>query len=228
MFLYMKVFVINVSDERWEKYKADTRYIRFKGVVGQELDLETYDKYVFYYNKNESSKRSAIGCSESHLSLMKYIYENKLNNCIVIEDDALIDFNRLDELKDVKGFSYIGGRFQAPILKNDNLFQKEFNKEIFSTQKLNKINPNEFIIIGAHGYYFENYNVVKDIFEDIQSQKRQRAIDVELKRIQKKRPDLINQFIFPAICTLYLPDAQNGFTYNNKSSWKLKDNNYLY
>ena len=50
----------------------------------------------------------------------------------------------------------------------------------------------------------------------------------EFKRIQKKRPVLINQFIFPAISTLYLPDAQNGFTYNNNSSWKLKDNNFLY
>ena len=224
----MKVFVINVSDERWEKYKADTRYTRFKGVVGKELDLEAYDKYVFYHNKNESSKRGAIGCTESHMSLMKYIYENQINNCIVIEDDALIDFDRLDELKDIKGFCYIGGRLQAPILKNDKVFQKEFNKEIFSTQKLNKINPQEFVIVGAHGLYFENYNVAKDIFDDIQSQKRRRIIDVELKRIQKKRPELINQFIFPAISTLYLPDAENGFTYNNKSSWKLKDNNYLY
>lgn len=227
MFLYnMKVFVINVTDERWEKYKADTRYIRFKGVVGEELDLETYDKYVFYYNKGESSKRGAIGCSESHLSLMKYIYENKLNNCIVIEDDALIDFERLDELKDINQFCYIGGRFQAPLLKNDNVFQKQFSKETFLTQKINKINPKEFIIIGAHGYYFPTYNIAKEIFDNIQSQKRQRGIDVEFKRIQKTGG--INQFIFPAISTLYLPDAQNGFTYNNKSSWKLKDNNYLY
>ena len=224
----MKVFVINVTDERWEKYKADTRYVRFKGVVGKELDLETYDKYVFYYNKGEDSKRGAIGCSQSHLSLMKHIYENKINNCIVIEDDALIDFNRLEELKEIKGFSYIGGRFQATILKNDNVFQKQFNKETYLTQKINKINPEEFIIIGCHGYYFENYNVAKGIYEDIQSQKRQRAIDVEFKRIQKKRPVLINQFIFPAISTLYLPDAMTGFTYNKGSCWKLKDNNFLY
>ena len=86
---------------------------------------------------------------------MKYIYENKINNAIVIEDDAVIDFSRLNELDDVKGFAYIGGRFQSPILKNDNVFQKEFNKEIFSTKKIHTINPEEFIIIGAHGLYFE-------------------------------------------------------------------------
>ena len=159
---------------------------------------------------------------------MKHIYENKINNAIVIEDDALIDFSRLKELDDIKGFAYIGGRFQSPILTKDRVFQKEFNKEIFSTQKLNIINPEEFIITAGHGYYFEKYNVAKDIFDDIQSQKRQRAIDVEFKRIQKNNSQLISQFIYPAISTLHLPDAENGFTYNKASCWKLKDNNYHY
>ena len=224
------VFVININEDRWKKYSEDTSniYHRFQGVVGAELDLASYDHYVFYWNKTEKSRRSAIGCSESHMSMMKYIFENKINNVIVIEDDALIDFNRLHELDDVKGFCYVGGRFQSPILKYDNVFQKEFNKEIFLTQKLNKINPEEYIITGGHGYYFENYNIAKDIFDDIRSQKRQRAIDVEFKRIQKKRPNLINQFIYPAISTLHLPDAENGFTYNKESIWKLNDNNLHY
>ena len=224
------VFVINIDEQRWKKYSENTDniYSRFQGVVGTQLDITAYDKYVFYHNKSEKSKRSAIGCAESHMSMMKYIYENKINNAIVIEDDALIDFSRLDELDDIKGFCYIGGRFQSPILTKDRLFQKEFNKEIFLTQKLNIIIPQEFIITAGHGYYFENFNVAKDILDDIQSQKRQRAIDVEFKRIQKKRPNLINQFIYPAISTLHLPDAENGFTYHKGSCWKLNDNNYNY
>jgi GR25 family glycosyltransferase involved in LPS biosynthesis len=223
------IFVININVQRWKKYSENTSniYNRFEGVDGSQLDLEKYDHYIFYWNKTEKSRRGAIGCSESHMSIMKYIYENKINNAIVIEDDAVIDFSRLNELDDVKGFCYIGGRFQSPILKNDNVFQKEFNKEKFLTQKLNTINPEEFIIIGAHGLYFENYNVAKEIFDDIQSQKRRRISDAELKRIQKKRPNLINQFIYPAISTLHLPDAENGFTFAN-TSYKLKDNNYNY
>lgn len=224
------IFVININVQRWKKYSENTSniYNRFEGVDGTQLDLEKYNHYVFYWNKNEKSKRSTIGCAESHLSMMKYIYENKINNVIVIEDDALIDFSRLNELDDVKGFCYVGGRFQSPILKNDKVFQKEFNKEIFLTQKLNTINPEEFIITGGHGYYFEKYNVAKDIFDDIQSQKRQRAIDVEFKRIQKNNSQLISQFIYPAISTLHLPDAQQGFTYNKESCWKLNDNNVHY
>jgi GR25 family glycosyltransferase involved in LPS biosynthesis len=224
------IFVINISDERWEKYATDTihMYNRFKGVDGSQLDMEAYDHYVFYWNKNEKSRRSAIGCSESHMNVMKYIYENKVNNAIVIEDDAIIDFSRLSELDDVKGFCYIGGRLQATILKNDKVFQKEFNKDTFSTQKINKINPYEFIITGAHGLYFSNYNVAKDIYDDIKNRQRRRISDVELKRIQKTKPELISQFIYPAISTLHLPDAMNGFTYNKESMWKLNDNNIHY
>ena len=223
------VFVININEDRWKKYSENTDniYSRFQGVVGTQLDIETYGNYVFYHNKSEKARRGAIGCSESHMNIMKHIIENKLNNVIVIEDDAVIDFSRLDELDDVKGFCYIGGRFQAPILKNDRLFQKEFNKEKFLTKKIHTINPEEFIIIGAHGLYFENFNVAKDIFDDIDSRARRHISDAELKRIQKKKPNLINQFIYPAISTLHLPDAQNGFTFAN-TSYKLKDNNYHY
>ena len=223
------VFVINISDERWKKYsESPDPYIRFKGVDGSKLDLASYDNYVFYHNKNEKSRRGAVGCSESHMSMMKYIYENQLNNVIVLEDDAILDFTRLYELDNVKGFCYCGGRIQATILKNDKELQKNIKKDMFLKQKLNFIDTESFIITGAHGLFFENYEVAKEIYDDISAQKRRRISDVELKRIQKKRPKLIHQFIFPAISILYLPDAQNGFTYNDKSSYKLNDNNYKY
>ena len=76
------VFVININEDRWKKYSEDTNniYNRFKGVDGSQLDLEKYDHYIFYWNKTEKSRRGAIGCSLSHMSIMKYIYENKINN----------------------------------------------------------------------------------------------------------------------------------------------------
>ena len=61
------VFVINIDEQRWKKYSenTDNLYCRFQGVVGTELDIEAFDNYVFYHNKSEKSKRSAIGCSLS-------------------------------------------------------------------------------------------------------------------------------------------------------------------
>jgi hypothetical protein len=158
---------------------------------------------------------------------MKYIIENKLNHVIVIEDDAIIDFSRLHELDDIKGFCYIGGRLQATKLKDDNVFQSQIKKTL-ELKKLNKIDTDKYIITGAHGLYFETWEVAKDILDDIESQPRRRASDVELKRIQKKRPHIISQFVYPAISTLYLPDAMTGFTYNKDTSYNLKDNNFEY
>lgn len=223
------VFVINISDKRWEKYSQDKNniYNRFLGVDGSTLDLEEYKKYVFYWNKSEKGRRGAIGCSESHMNMMKYIYENKLNHVIVIEDDAIIDFSRLDELDDIKGFCFIGGRLQATKLKDDNVFQSQIKKTL-ELKKLNKIDTDKYIVTGAHGLYFDTWETAKDIFDDIHKQTRRRISDVELKRIQKNRPHIINQFIYPAISTLHLPDAQEGFTYNKDTSYNLKDNNYHY
>lgn len=223
------VFVINISDKRWEKYSQDKNniYNRFLGVDGSTLDLDDYNNFVFYWNKNEKDRKSVIGCAESHMNMIKYIIENQLNNVIVIEDDALIDFSRLHELDDIKGFCYIGGRLQATKLKDDNVFQSQIKKTL-ELKKLNKIDTDKYIVTGAHGLYFDTWETAKDIFDDIHKQPRRRASDVELKRIQKKRPHIINQFIYPAISTLHLPDAMEGFTYNKDTSYNLKDNNYTY
>ena len=84
----------------------------------------------------------------------------------------------------------------------------------------------QFIITGGHGYLVPTPQVSEDVYKNITNKNKRRAIDVEFKRLQKEGK--INAFIYPAISTLHLPDAQNGFTYNKKSNWKLKDNNYLY
>ena len=210
-----KVFVINISDQRWEKYKSDERYIRFKGCHGkQELSLDDINKkYHFRYNAKDDYRYNLVGCSESHLRLIDHLKENKINNAIVIEDDALIDFDRLEELDDVKGFCYVGGWMRGPILtKQDNFIKPTFEKG------LHTINTNNFLITNCHGYYYENYHTA-DMMGWHQYDKR-RAIDVEFVNIQKR--DKHTQFIYPALSVLHMPDAENGFTWGK--GYKLKDN----
>lgn len=217
----MKVFVINIDEKRFDKY--DGRYTRWEGCNGrEELDIDWINKnYNFYWNCNEDLRKCVAGCSESHLSLMRHIIKEKLNNVIVLEDDALLDFDRVIELENVKDFCYIGGRFQSPILKN-----KLDRDTILCHQGLNFINTERYIITGGHSYYFDSWETCRDIYFDIQHRNKKRAIDVEFKRIQKTKQK-ITQFIYPAIATLHLPDAKNGFTFNDKR-YKLKDNNFLY
>ena len=53
--------------------------------------------------------------------------------------------------------------------------------------------------------------------DDVYSNRKYRAIDVAYWELQKK--GIIKYFVFPALGTLYLPDAKNGFTY---STYKLE------
>jgi hypothetical protein len=52
---------------------------------------------------------------------------------------------------------------------------------------------------------------------------KERAIDTEYISLQKKGK--ITKFVYPAIATLYIPDAKKGFTY---STYKLYDDQWLY
>tara|TARA_R110002167_G_scaffold83788_1_gene228103 strand:- start:450 stop:1103 length:654 start_codon:yes stop_codon:yes gene_type:complete len=217
------VFVINISDKRWAKYQSDKRYTRFKGCNGKEdLDMDWInERHHFRYNAKDDHKFNVVGCSQSHRGCMKHIQEYKINNAIVIEDDALIDFNRLSELDDIKEFCYIGGWMRGPVLTK----QKEWIKPIFN-KGVHKIDTAKFVVSNCHGYYFPSWRDTIYMLEDRvcshQNHPKRRAIDVEFCHKQRAY-DL--QFIYPAISTLHLSDANEGFTY---SKYVLKDNMYHY
>ena len=216
----VKIFVINISDERWERYKDDDRFTRWNGVDGRQLPLEFVEQtYITMHNARESHKRSVAGCSESHLSLLGHIYENKIDDVIILEDDTIIDFDKLHILKDIKEFCYLGGRFQGRNLKH-----KPHTGILF--KGINTITPFTFTITGAHAYYIPTYDIAESLYINIMSKTKRRAIDAEFRRLQKG--DKIKKFIYPAIVELHLPTAMNGFTYNASSHYKLKDTNKYY
>jgi len=218
----INIFVINISDERWERYKDDERFTRWKGIDGQQLDMDFINQeYITMWNANESHKRSVAGCSESHLSLLRYIYENKIDDVLIVEDDTIVDFNRLSQVKDIKEFCYLGGRFQSPTLK------KKLCRENISVQDgFNNIDTNHFTITGGHAYFIPTFDIAESLYINIMSRSKRRAIDAEFRRLQKGGK--IKKFIYPAIVELHLPTAMNGFTYNASSNYKLKDTNKFY
>ena len=218
----VKIYVINISDERWARYKQDERYNRWIGVDGRQLPLEFVEKnYINYWNAREAHKRSVAGCSESHLKLLEYIYKNKIDDVLIIEDDTIVDFDRLSEIKDIKNFCYLGGRFQSPTLK-----KKLCRQNISVKNGLNKIDTNHFTITGGHAYYIPTYDIAESLYINIMSKSKRRAIDAEFRRLQKGNK--ITDFIYPAIVELHLPTAMNGFTYNHNSNYKLQDTNKFY
>jgi len=220
----MRVFVINAYDDRKEKYLKDKRYELFEAVQWKDVDHRDYD-YSFRSNACEDYMSKVIACSLSHQKLLLQIIQDGLEDVIIIEDDTILDFDRLDELKDINEFCYIGGDLTSPKLKDMRTFKNE--EKIYYQgcleEGLNQIQPDNFKIGHACGYYIPNAKVAEMILNEIPIKNKQKAIDTEYIYLQRK--GLINKFIYPALVTLNIPDAKKGFTY---SSYKLYDNQLHY
>tara|TARA_R110001599_G_scaffold171084_1_gene361510 strand:+ start:831 stop:1496 length:666 start_codon:yes stop_codon:yes gene_type:complete len=221
----MRVFVINAYEERKEKY--DERYELYPALWWADLDDKDVDNFHFRHNAKMEYRKKVVACSLSHKRLLQKIIDEDLKNIVIIEDDALIDdFDRLDDLENVNEFCYIGGDITSPLLKDMKKFKEEGQKENvrYCCQKgINVINPKTFKIGQTCGYYIPNKEVCQMILSNIPHGKKERVIDNEYIHLQKKGK--INLFMYPAISTLYLKDACNGFTY---STYKLYDDQTLY
>ena len=221
----MRVIVINAYEERREKY--DERYEMYNAVWWENVSEEEVERYHFRHNAKVELRKKVVACSLSHKRLLQKIIDEDLKNIVIIEDDALIDdFDRLEELKDTDQFCYIGGDITSPFLKDMKKFKEEGEKEEvrFCCQKgINVINPKTFKIGQTCGYFIPNKEVCQMILSNLPHGKKERAIDNEYIHLQKKGK--INLFMYPAVSTLYLKDACNGFTYSN---YKLYDDQTLY
>ena len=95
-----KVYVINAYPDRRKKY--DSRYKMFKAYRWEEMCDDIVSKYHFRHNCNSDLRKKIVACSESHKELLRKIVKNKENKCIILEDDVLLDFDRLNEIKNMK------------------------------------------------------------------------------------------------------------------------------
>ena len=220
----MRIFVINAYPKRREKYLKDKRYEIFPAVWWEDVSDEEVEKYHFRWNAKEGYRKKVVACSLSHKNLMKKIIHEDLKEVVIIEDDALVDFDRLGELKDISDFCYIGGQINAPVIKDFKKFEeiKDSVRDNF-TSGVNKIDSKEFRLIHACGYYIPNAAVAQGILSNIPANPKERAIDVEFLKLQRKKK--ITDFIYPAIVSLYLPEANEGFNY---SHYKLLDDQSKY
>jgi GR25 family glycosyltransferase involved in LPS biosynthesis len=162
----MRIFVITLNryDCRWAKYNKN--YELFMGVDGYKIkeDNEYYKKIRNRYNIKHKQKQNIVGCFLSHLKVMEYIVENKLNEILIIEDDAVIDFKllnkiNLDELQQDK-MTYFGGIIRGLTLKKDFNYERVV-EDIF--EGLNTIDTSKYKIGATHGYYIPKWEVAEQV-----------------------------------------------------------------
>ena len=220
----MRVFIVNAYEDRKEKYDEE-KYEIFPAIHWTDVTEEQVEEYHFRHNANMTYRKKVVACSLSHQAVLGKIINENLKDVFILEDDAIIEnWDRLKELEGCKEFCYIGGQINAPLMKDFKKFEdiKDSVRDNFC-KGINVIDPKEFRLAHACGYYIPNRRVAQDILSNIPNGSKERAIDTEYISLQKKGK--ITKFIYPAIATLYLPDANKGFTY---SSYKLYDDQFLY
>jgi len=220
----MKVFVINAYENR--KCKYDKRYELFPAVWWNDLEDKDVEGYYLRHNAKMELRKKVVACSLSHKNLLQKIINEDLKEVVIIEDDAVIeDWDRLQELKDVTDFCYIGGYMSSPFLKDLKTFEENDKEEVRHNliKGINTIDPKIFRIGQTCGYYIPNADVARMILSNLPNGKKERAIDNEYMSLQKKGN--ITKFIYPAIATLFIKEAKEGFSFSN---YKLYDCQILY
>jgi len=228
----MNIYVINAYSERRNKY--DERYTMYPAKWWTDITDEEVDKLHFRYNCKIPLRKKITACCLSHLGMIQKIIDDDLKDVVIIEDDTIIkDFELLEEVIHLlpDEFCYIGGQINAPKVKDYHTFTKQDKKEVIDhisndNNLIQTIDPNVFRITHACGYYIPNKIVAQQLLssiEEVYKGRKLRAIDVIFHELQKKQ--IIKYFVFPALATLYLPDANQGFTY---STYKLEDDQSKY
>ena len=222
----MRVFVVNAYEDRKCKYDEE-RYELFDAVWWEDVEEDQVENYYLRYNAKTALRKKVVACSLSHKKLLQKIINEDLKQVVIIEDDAVIkDWKRLEQLKDVNEFVYIGGDITSPFLKDMKDFKEGGAKDELRdnfVKGINTIDPKTFRIGWTCSYYIPNAEVARMILSNIPNGTKERAIDNEYMALQKKGN--ITKFLYPAISVLHIEDAKKGFSFSN---YKLYDDGSLY
>ena len=186
----MKVFVINLdrSEDRWAHYE-NTDYIRWSATDGSKIDRkdDILTRMTYTHNIKEHNHRGKCGCFLSHISLWKYIIDNKINDVLILEDDAEKVMQIPKELPQ-DSLTYLGGL----------LFEKKITDgEYKGPHTFDKINDIiDFKVLMTMSYYIPRYELLIPLHDFILSQKRYRAIDIMLNN---ERLPIKRKFVYPAV-----------------------------
>jgi len=182
-----KFFISLENSERLPKWEG-SEYTHWRAVNGKELsyDCESCKKMISYHNIAKTPQHLAkTGCFLSHLKLLKHIWENKINNVIVVEDDALLVNPLPEDLPDT--FTYLGG-----FVMNKKITSKE-KINIDHQIGINELDSEKYRMLTTLAYYIPRWEIAEEIFQSIMKLKRWRAIDLVYGNVIKNP-----KYIYPA------------------------------
>lgn len=181
-------YVINMKKDK-HKMTNHKGVMRWEAVVGKSVDMEVIKNSRLYvrHNTKEDKVRGVYGCLMSHLNLLQYIVDEKINNVCVLEDDSTSDFIITDDLKNADHITYIGGWLVNKKIKDIKLPVEEKNS---FTQGINKLTNSR--VLTTRAYYIPKYEHAKDLLDYINKKKVWKAIDIMMS-------EYVNHLYYPAL-----------------------------
>jgi hypothetical protein len=140
------------------------------------------------HNQDINSKRfkGKCGCFTSHMKVLRYIVNNKINNVVVLEDDAL-----LKSVVEPYGMSncdspvLLGGSLCHPSnwKYNNEFIKKKVYEIIFDFEYgINKINYDKYRFTGAWAIYYPKWKHAQQILDFIYENKKLTHFDIYLSK----------------------------------------------
>tara|TARA_A100001201_G_scaffold142981_1_gene142814 strand:+ start:1204 stop:1857 length:654 start_codon:yes stop_codon:yes gene_type:complete len=175
-------FVINMdtATDRWEYFK-DKGVTRWSATDYRDIKVFSPDisRMISYHNISMKEHLCKIGCLKSHLNLWRYIAMNKMNNILVLEDDAQLvnpvpDINNFPQ----DGITYLGGF-------TSNVKMTEGPKKIEFENGIHKVDFNNYRVLMTVSYFIPTWEVAKKLVENVDNAERWRAVDCMLHKFKE-------------------------------------------
>tara|TARA_R110002167_G_scaffold16422_2_gene64220 strand:+ start:620 stop:1258 length:639 start_codon:yes stop_codon:yes gene_type:complete len=154
----MNIFVISLGGERLKRINYD--YTLIEGDNWVNINPMIKEKMVRKHNETEKHFLSKCGCFSSHYKTFKYIVENKINNVIICEDDAILDSPiPLEDLDFGSKAIVLGAKLDHP-----TNYREPFSPTTIASQfhvGLNKIDKNKYRWSMTFSIYYGDWRLIK-------------------------------------------------------------------
>ena len=173
-----RTFVINLDTavDRWECYK-DQGVTRWEAINYDQIKVSSLDipKMISFHNLSMKEHLCKLACFKSHTNLWRYIATNKINNTLILEDDAHL-VNPVPDINTFPrdGITYLGGYTGHPQMTKGP-------KKISFDKGIHLINHDEYRMIMLVSYFIPTWEIAKKMIDFIDNSKRWRAVDCMIK-----------------------------------------------
>tara|TARA_R100001460_G_scaffold11140_1_gene26171 strand:+ start:120 stop:791 length:672 start_codon:yes stop_codon:yes gene_type:complete len=169
---------LDTATERRNKF-LDKDYTRWRATTKEEVPEYIKNRMLSMYNFGKDAHLARCACWLSHTKLLEYIVENKLDDVLILEDDA-IQVNDIPKNYPNDSITYVGG-----FVYNRKMMDSK-SPEIKHQIGIN-LCPDNLRILGCLAYIIPNWKIALHILNRIYSENRYKAIDIMLGNINLKQ-----------------------------------------